>query len=113
MASNKLEEIGIAQRATLIPKNTYNDAAPANNYSPTHTNALADSTTPEKGRGTGANDPATAAEDYNGGTQTDKFGNPIIPGSGRQPAFSMNQYNLDNKYVAPDTSANVGQSIID
>jgi hypothetical protein len=111
--SNKLEQAAIQQRAILIPQNAYNDAAPANEYTATHTKALADATTPEKGRGTGSVDPQTAAVDYNGGTNTDKFGNPSIPGSGREPAFSMNQYNLNNGYSAPDTSANVGQVVID
>jgi hypothetical protein len=113
MPSNKLEQAAIIQRAILIPQNAYNDAAPANEYTATHTKALADATTPEQGRGTGAADPQTAAVDYNGGTNTDKFGNPTMPGSGRQPAFSMNQYNLNNGYTAPDTSLNQGQVVID
>ena len=111
--ASQLELIAIQQRAALIPKNYYNDEAPANNYNPTHSRAIADSETPEAGRGTGANDPLTASLDYNGGTETDKFGNPAIPGTGRQPAFSMNQYNPDRVYTAPDTSANIGQVVIE
>ena len=50
--SNKLEQAAIIQRSILIPRNAYNDAAPANEYTATHTKALADTGTPEKGRGT-------------------------------------------------------------
>jgi len=110
---SKLEDIAIQQRATLIPKNIYNDAAPANNYTATNTRALADTQTPENGKGTGDNEVEAASENYNGGSATDKFGNPSIPGSGRNPAFSMNQFNPSNKYIAPDTSANVGQVVLD
>lgn len=111
--SNALEQVAIQQRAALIPKNYYNNAAPSNNYNPAHTRAMADGTTPEAGRGTGDNDPQAASENYAGGTNTDIFGNPNIPGSGRKPAFSMNEYNLDRRYTAPDTSANVGQVVIE
>ena len=117
MAASKLELIAIQKRAELMasqPKG-YNDADDAHHYSVTHTKALADSTTPEQGRGTGDNDPASAAENQNGGTKTDIFGNPNIPGSGRNPAFSMNHNNPTNRYGyedSIDTSGNVGQVVL-
>lgn len=117
MGQSKLEEIAIIQRNTLIPKNYYNNEADANNYAATHTRAKSDTLTPEAGRGSGGNN-FLDTPNYDGvGTQTDINGNPSIPGSGRNPAFTNNGstwgYTPDSIYNAPDTSANIGQVVID
>jgi hypothetical protein len=108
MASNKLELASLNARAFLVPLNTYNAADDANNYGATHTNALSDNLSPNKGRGTGI-----FLDTYNGGTQTDINGNPTYAGSGRLAAFANNGstwgYTPDQYYSAPDTSGNVGQ----
>ena len=72
-----LEIAAIAARNALLPKNTYNNAAPANEYTATHTRAI---------------------------------------GSGRNPAFALNLgtfgFDPTHRYVAPNTSKNIGQVII-
>lgn len=114
MAQSKLEQIAIVQRNTLIPINTFNNEAPANNYTAGHTRALSDTETPEQGRGT---QNFLDTSNYDAGTQTDINGNPSIPGSGRNPAIANNGsswgYTPNSIYTAPDTSANVGQVVID
>ena len=114
--ANKLEQYAIEQRAKLLPKNDYNDEASANNYSGTHTRALADQKTPEAGRGSGGNN-FLDTPNYNVGTETDINGNPSIAGSGRKPAIANNGstwgYTPDNIYKAPDTSENTGQVTIE
>ncbi len=89
MGQNKLEEIAIAQRNSLIPRNHYNNEAEGNKYTGTHTRALSDSETPEAGRGSGGNN-FLDTPNQNVGTQTDINGNPLIPGSGRNPAYANN-----------------------
>jgi len=114
MAQSKLEQIAIIQRGTLIPINSYNSAAAANNYTATHTRALGDAQTPEAGRGSGG---FLDIENYDVGTATDINGNPNVGGSGREPAFANNGstwgYTPSVVYSAPDTSLNQGQVIID
>lgn len=118
MASNKLEEAAILARATLIPKNLYSDASPEHNYTATHSRALADETTPEAGRGTGDANMESAIENDNAGTKTDKFGNPAILGTGRNAALTQNlaKWGMgkepEQQYKSPDTSANVGEVVI-
>lgn len=107
MASNKLEEIAIAQRETLIARNTFNQIE-EQQYSATHTRAKSDKETPIAGKGTGV-----FLDTYNGGSDIDENGNPYIPGSGRLQNKSFNFYNENNPYEHPDTSGNVGQVIIE
>jgi hypothetical protein len=106
--SNKLEQAAIATRDTLIAINNYNNEADANNYTATHTRALADQSTPVHGKGTGV-----FLDTYNGGGDLDVNGNPNAAGSGRLAAFANNNstwgYGPDNYYEHPDTSGNVGQ----
>jgi hypothetical protein len=109
-----LELIAIQRRNVLIPINTYNNEAKANEYGPTHTRALADQLTPNYGKGTGN---FLDIENYAAGSDWDKFGNQANSvGSGRNPAFSTNYgtwgYDPKNKYAKPDTSKNKGQVII-
>ncbi len=106
--SNKLEEAAIAARNKLIAINYYDNVADANNYSATHTRALADDLTPIHGKGTGI-----FLDTYNGGGDIDINGNPTESGSGRLAAFANNGstwgYTPDSYYTAPDTSGNIGQ----
>lgn len=117
--SNKLELAAIKQRDFLIAKDIYNQnwATPSNTnnqYSPTHTRALADTTTPIYGKGTGK---FLDIYNYNGGGEFDIKGNARYAGSGRNNAISKNLsdwgYGPDatNWYRAPDTSGNLGQYI--
>jgi len=105
MASNKLEQAALAQRASLIPLNTYNSEDQNNNYGAGHPNALSDGD--NKGKGTN-----TYLDTYNGGADFDVNGNPAIAGSGRLQNIAVNQYDSDNGYQTPDTSGNVGQVVI-
>lgn len=106
--SNKLEQAAIATRDSLIARNNYNNADDSNNYSATHTRALADQTTPVYGKGTGV-----FLDTYNGGGDLDVNGNPTYGGSGRLAAFANNTstwgYGPNSYYQHPDTSGNVGQ----
>jgi len=106
--SNKLEQAALATRESLIAINNYNNEADANNYTATHTRALADSETPINGKGTGL-----FLDTYNGGGDLDVNGNPTYGGSGRLAAFANNGstwgYTPNNYYEHPDTSGNVGQ----
>ena len=113
-----LEVAAIAARNTLIPKNTYNNAAPSNGYSATHTRALSDNVTPVYGKGSGN---YLDVENYNGvGGDLDINGNPSFAGSGRNPSFATNGSTWGygptglamQNYTHPDTSANIGQVII-
>lgn len=104
MAQSELEKAAIAARNTLLPKNLYNDADASNRYGATHTRAKSDETTPEHGKGTGVNFDST-----NGGSSTDKFGNPNFAGSGRIPLLAANKYNSENGYTHPNTEGNIGQ----
>lgn len=107
MASNALEEAAIAARLRLIASNSYNNSADANNYGATHSRAISDDVTPERGKGTGI-----FLDTFNGGTLTDIEGNPAIAGSGRKGNTVINQYDEDEPYKHPDTSENKGQVII-
>ena len=106
--SNKLEEAAIAARNTLIAINYYDNVADANNYSATHTRALADDLTPIHGKGTGI-----FLDTNNGGGDIDINGNPTEGGSGRLAAFANNGstwgYTPYSYYEHPDTSGNIGQ----
>lgn len=111
-----LEVAAINQRNILLPKNYYNNASKANNYSAQHTRALADQTTPYQGKGTGV---FLDIYNYNGGSAWDIYGNQgTAIGSGRIPAFALNRstWGYDfvptNWYKQPDTSKNIGQVII-
>lgn len=103
MASNKLEQIAIAQRNTIIPINVYN-SDPTQNYKSTHTRALSDNETPINGKGTGV-----YMDTFNGGSSVDIYGAPNAAGSGRIGNTTFNQYNQSNGYTTPDTSGNIGQ----
>jgi len=109
-----LESAAIAQRNILIARNTYNNEAASNNYSPVHTRALADQVTPHYGKGTGQ---YLDIYNYNAGSDWDILGNQANSiGSGRNPAFANNYstwgYDNTNFYAHPDTSGNIGQVII-
>ena len=113
--ATQLELAAIAQRAMLTTPNSYkqdwNNPSNVNNqYSPTHTRALADTVTPEYGKGTGG---FLDTSNYNAGGEFDKNGNPSILGSGRNSAMIQNQaqwgYGPTNVYGIPDTSGNAGQ----
>jgi len=106
-----LEIAAIAQRNFLIPANTYNNFANANQYSATHTRALADTLTPHYGKGTGQ---YLDIYNYNAGADWDVFGNQANSvGSGRNPAFANNfatwGYDQTHNYQYANTSLNTGQ----
>jgi hypothetical protein len=114
-----LEVAAIAARNILIPQNTYNNAAFANEYTATHTRAMSDSLTPIWGKGSGGfldiNNYAGVGGywDINGYS-----GN--YPGSGRNPELILNASTwgygpwqiAGGDYVHPNTSGNIGQVII-
>lgn len=114
-----LEAAAIAARATLLPINTYNSAAPANQYTATHTRALSDNTTPVYGKGSGG---FLDIDNYAGvGGDWDINGNQSNSvGSGRMPAFALNGSTWGygpsglgmTPYQHPNTAGNVGQVII-
>jgi len=104
MASNKLEEAAIAARDALVTKNTYKGDDDSNNYTATHTRALADTKTPVHGKGTGV-----FLDTNNGGGSIDINGAQDAVGSGRIQNIAKNEYNKDNEYTHPDTSGNEGQ----
>jgi hypothetical protein len=101
-------------RDSLIAKNIYNNAAPANEYSATNTRAIADTTTPHYGKGTGN---FLDINNYAAGSDWDIFGNQSNAiGSGRNPAFAQNfgtfGYDPTHAYKQPNMSKNIGQVII-
>jgi len=114
-----LEAAAITQRNILIPKNTYNNVAVANNYGATHTRALSDTTTPIYGKGSGQ---FLDIYNYGGvGGDWDINGNQANSiGSGRNPEITLNagiwgygpSQVAGSDYVSPNTSLNVGQVII-
>lgn len=114
----RLEIAAIAARNTLIAINTYDSVAAANNYTATHTRALADTETPIQGKGTGN---YLDIDNYSAGGDFDINGNPATAvGSGRNPAIALNGatwgygpvgLGLSN-YQHPDTSANIGEVTI-
>lgn len=114
-----LEAAAIAARASLIPQNTYNNFAPANEYTATHTRALSDTTTPIYGKGSGG---FLDIDNYAsvGGDFDINGNNTLYIGSGRNPQLTMNSslwgygpsgLGMTN-YQQPDTSLNIGQVII-
>lgn len=111
-----LELIAIQQRNKFLPNNLYNNYANANQYSATHTRALADQTTPHNGRGTGQ---FLDIYNFDVGTDYDIKGNQSnanSQGSGRNNAFADNfgtwGYDNNHYYVKPDTTKNTGQVVI-
>lgn len=114
-----LEAAAIAARASLIPINTYNNFAAANEYTATHTRALSDSTTPIYGKGSGQ---FLDIDNYSGvGGDWDINGNASNSvGSGRNPQMSLNNSTWGygpnglgmTNYQHPNTSLNIGQVII-
>jgi len=104
---NKLEEVAIAQRQALLTSNAFNDEAPANNYTATHTKAKSDEETPAHGKGTGLD-----FDTSNGGSTHDINGVANATGSGRIANVLKNEFNADNKYTHPDTEGNKGQVTI-
>jgi hypothetical protein len=113
-----MEAAAIAARAILIPINTYNNYAPSNEYTATHTRALSDSTTPIYGKGSGG---FLDIDNYGGvGGDYDINGNATYAGSGRNPELSMNNSLWGygpaglgmTVYQNPNTSLNIGQVII-
>ena len=116
---NKLELAAIAARKALLPINTYNNDAVANEYTATHTRALSDQTTPIYGKGSGG---FLDIDNYKGvGGDLDINGNQAnAVGSGRIPAFALNASTWGygptalgmQNYAHPDTTGNKGQVII-
>ena len=113
--SSKLEEIAAIQRAAITNPNNYRHSWSSqddtnNQYSPTHTRAMADEKTPIYGKGTGE---FLDTNNYNAGGEYDKHGNPAIIGSGRINSLNLNQakwgYGPTSEYKRPDTSTNYGQ----
>ena len=114
-----LEAAAIAARASLIPINTYNNYAVANEYTATHTRAVSDLTTPVNGKGSGG---FLDIDNYpNVGGTYDINGNfAVAPGSGRNPMLGLNNglwgYGPSGlgmtRYLPPNTSLNIGQVII-
>ena|ERR1017187_3986707 len=114
-----LEIAAIAARNAILPVNTYNNSAPANEYTATHTRAMSDSTTPVPGKGSGI---FLDIDNYAGvGGAYDINGNQNVAiGSGRNSEMGLNSsiwgygpvgMNL-TPYKAPNTAGNVGQVII-
>ena len=114
-----LEAAAIAARNKLLPTNTYNSFAAANEYGATHTRAISDQTTPVYGKGSGQfldiNNYAGVGGSYDiNGNQANAIG------SGRIPMFAMNSslwgYGPQGlgmtEYQHPNTAANTGQVII-
>jgi hypothetical protein len=114
-----LEVAAITQRNVLLPINTYNNDAPSNTYTATHTRAISDQTTPIYGKGSGQ---FLDIENYGGvGGEWDINGNQANSvGSGRNPQITLNGatwgYGPNGLglvvYQIPDTSGNIGQVII-
>jgi len=120
-----LEAAAIAQRNILIPINTYNNYSVTNEYTASHTRALADSSTPINGKGTGdgyvSNIGYAAIVNYAGGSEWDILGNQMNSvGSGRNSQITLNagvwgygpNQVAGSDYSTPNTSGNIGQVII-
>ena len=114
-----LEKAAIAARNSLIPINTYNNEAPANEYTATHTRALSDASTPIYGKGSG--DFLDIDNYAKVGGEWDIHGNQgNSVGSGRNPAMALNGSTWGygpqglgmQNYQHPDTESNKGQVII-
>ena len=117
-----MEYAAIIQRNLLIPRNLYNSAAAANQYSLTHTRAVTDNQTVNAGRGTGN---FLDIQNYGAGLGWDRSGNPVpgsIVGAGigiiqsitiNNATWNMGPVGLGMlNYNAPDMSRNIGQVII-
>jgi hypothetical protein len=114
-----LEAAAIAARNTLLPINTYNNAAVSNEYTATHTRAISDQSTPVYGKGSGQ---FLDIDNYSGvGGEWDKNGNQANSvGSGRNAAIALNGSTFGygpaalgmTNYQHPNTGANLGQVII-
>jgi hypothetical protein len=114
-----MEAAAIAQRNILIPQNTYNNYATANEYTATHTRALSDTTTPIYGKGSGQ---FLDIFNYGGvGGDWDINGNQANSvGSGRNPEILLNAGTwgygpsqvAGSNYIMPNMSLNIGQVII-
>ncbi len=109
-----LEIAAIAARNSLLPINIYNNADASNEYTVTHTRAIADQSTPNYGKGTGD---YLDINNYAAGSALDIHGNPSVAiGSGRNPALANNRstwgYAPGHNYQHPDTDGNIGQVII-
>lgn len=114
-----LEAAAIAARNTLLPINTYNNAAVANEYTATHTRAISDASTPIYGKGSGQ---FLDISNYGGvGGEWDINGNQFNSvGSGRNPAMGLNGSTWGygpsglgmTNYQHPNTGGNIGQVII-
>ena len=114
-----LEAAAIAARNTILPINTYNNFAAANEYTATNTRALSDQTTPVYGKGSGQ---FLDIDNYGGvGGDWDINGNQANSvGSGRNPAMSLNSSTWGYgptglglvAYQHPNTAGNAGQVII-
>lgn len=114
-----LEVYAIQARAQLLPANVYNNNAPANEYTATHTRAISDSLTPVQGKGSGN---FLDIDNYAGvGGDFDINGNQAISaGSGRNPELTLNNtiwgYGPNGlnmtPYTAPNTAGNIGQVVI-
>jgi hypothetical protein len=104
-------------------------------YGLTHTNAISDAKTPNRGKGTGggfSNGEYAATIDYNGGDDYDKDGGVGQVGSslvgtgwgrskslngnlgtwGYSPTDATNVKTLTNEYKKPDMTKNIGQVVI-
>ena len=91
-----------AMEARNLGTNLYGPNRP---YGINHTSALADNLTPTKGRGT---DQFLDTANYNAGTSIDINGDQAgAPGSGRNKALAINDYNNQVPYTAPDITSNI------
>ena len=113
-----LEVAAIAARNTLIPINTYNNYAVANEYTATHSRALSDATTPVYGKGSGN---FLDINNYPGvGGSLDINGAVAYAGSGRNQEITLNAGTwgygptaiAGSDYTMPNTALNIGQVII-
>ena len=106
---NKLEQTAITLRSTLINLDTYRQdwslpADTSNNYTVTHTRALADAITPVYGKGTGK---FLDTADYNGGSSVDRYKRiEAIIKNVSDGNYGPGSNEIYNK---PDTSLNVGK----
>lgn len=89
-------------------------------YGVTHTNAIADDTTPYNGKGTAdglSQGVYQATVNYKGGSTDDIYGTTDQQGSGRNPQVILNAATwgygptqiAGSNYIAPNTSGNKGQ----
>lgn len=101
MSKSRLEEEGEIYRKQNLIKNNYRSTS-GKQYSETHPNALSNGD--ERGMGTGE-----FLDTTQGGTKSDKSGNPFIPNSGRDNNLKINKFNSDKPYTTPDIGDSDGQ----